>query len=139
MKLIKLLVTLSLINAVIVIGIAQYISMKQPSGSSATVANTPSPSPVASSPLPSISVNPSSTPQSSVVPKQSTTPKPTVVSQSPKQAGCVVQIDGFSYEITSLRQTHSGGDVFKCGTDMSALFWKKHDQGILQIMQKYKI
>lgn len=122
MKLIKLLVTMSLINAVLVIGMAQFST------------KTPVP-PVVVSPGPVQSISPSPTINKPI-------PKPTIaptVAPITKPSGCVIQIDGVSYEITSLRKTHSGGDVFQCGTDMSALFWKKHDSQILKIMQQYKI
>ena len=132
MKLIKLLVTLSLINAVIVVGIAQYMSRNQATTSpspSIVASPTPSTSPIAT---PAVSPAPTNKPSSSLLPKPNS-------SVAPKTVRCIITIDGVSYEITKLRQTHSGGDIFKCGTDMSVLFWKKHDQQILDMMQQYKI
>ncbi len=58
---------------------------------------------------------------------------------APPPSGCVISIDGVSYEITSLRSTHSGGDVFTCGADMSAIFWGQHGNSILRKMAKYQI
>lgn len=128
MKIIKLLVTMSLINAVIVMGIAWY------GGSRVVPIVSPSPT---SSPMPITTPTPTA---KTPTPTSVATPTPTIApTLTPKPLGCVIQIDGISYEITSLRQTHSGGDVFQCGTDMSALFWKKHSSRILQIMQQYKI
>lgn len=132
MKLIKLLVTLSLVNALIVIGIAHYMSINQVPAPSPTTRSSPTPSVLPTS-------TPSSTPEVTSKPSPSVSVNVTKSSMAPKPVGCVITIDGVSYEITKLRTTHTGGDVFKCGEDMSVLFWKKHNQEILNIMQQYKI
>lgn len=80
-----------------------------------------------------------STPSPTKASTPSSTPAPTVAPATPKPAGCIIQIDGVKYNITSLVKTHSGGNVFTCGTDMSAIFWGKHNAKILQIMQQYRI
>jgi hypothetical protein len=52
---------------------------------------------------------------------------------------CIIVIDGAQYNVTQLRSTHSGGDIFTCQTDMSAIFWSRHNQDIFQKLQKYRI
>lgn len=64
-----------------------------------------------------------------------TAPPPTQTTVS----GCIITIDGGSYNVTSLRSSHSGGDIFNCGSDMSATFWGKHGQSIFSKMQQYRI
>jgi hypothetical protein len=53
-------------------------------------------------------------------------------------ATCIITIDGQKYDVASLRNTHTGGDVFQCGTDMSAVFHGKHGNN-LQMIQQYLI
>jgi len=50
--------------------------------------------------------------------------------------GCIISLFGVQYDITSLLTTHSGGNVFKCGTDMTALYSSKHGTSVAR-MQKY--
>lgn len=58
---------------------------------------------------------------------------------APVPSGCIITLDGGSYNVTSLQKSHSGGDIFNCGSDMSATFWGKHGQGIFSKMQQYRI
>ncbi len=58
---------------------------------------------------------------------------------APVPSGCIITLDGASYNVTNLQKTHSGGDIFNCGSDMSATFWGKHGQGIFSKMQQYRI
>jgi hypothetical protein len=51
---------------------------------------------------------------------------------------CIITIDGQKYDVESLRNTHTGGDVFQCGTDMSAVFHGKHGDR-LQMIQRYLV
>lgn len=39
---------------------------------------------------------------------------------------CIVTVFGKQYDVTMLRSTHSGGDVFICGTDMTAIYQGRH-------------
>jgi len=52
---------------------------------------------------------------------------------------CIVVIDGGKYDVTQFRNIHSGGDIFQCGTDMSAIFHGQHDNSYLNRMSQYKI
>lgn len=158
MKVIKTLVTLSIINAVTVIGVVASrgvtnVTVVSPSPAvystgfnNDTLLRSLSPS-ILPSPTPTASIiettkssnKPSGTPVST--PTQTPTPPPSVTpTPTPKPiSGCIVTIDGVSYNVEPLRSTHSGGDIFECGTDMSAVFWREHNNRILQKMQKYKI
>lgn len=87
------------------------------------------------------------TPTSSKSPTATTapaaaTPKPTVAATAtptPAATGCVVTINGASYNITSLVKSHSGGNIFKCGTDMSSTFSGASPRHNISWMTKYKI
>lgn len=61
---------------------------------------------------------------------------PTVLSAA--SGNCVITLFGQKYDVTALRQTHSGGDVFKCGTDMTTIYQKKHGSNV-SMMQPYLI
>lgn len=43
---------------------------------------------------------------------------------------CIVTIFGKQYDVTTLKSTHSGGDVFTCGTDMTAIYQGRHGTGV---------
>ena len=66
------------------------------------------------------------------------TPTASDTAVSPAPATCIITIDGQKYDVESLRNTHTGGDIFQCGTDMSAVFHKQHDDN-LQMIQKYLV
>ncbi len=55
-----------------------------------------------------------------------------------QQPTCIITVDGQKYDVESLRSTHTGGDVFTCGTDMSDVFHKQHDDN-LRMIQKYLV
>lgn len=70
------------------------------------------------------------------------TPTPTkVVTATPTKAVtpvqttavCWVIVDGKKYDVTDFRNQHSGGDIFKCGTDMSEEYHGRH--GPREILQ----
>ena len=86
------------------------------------------------------SSNPATTPSSPSTPT-STTPAPQASqpTPAPQPTGCIVRIDGVSYDVTQFRKMHGGGDIFSCGSDMSASFWSAHGQSTLQKMQRYRL
>jgi len=51
---------------------------------------------------------------------------------------CIITISGLQYDVTKLRTTHSGGDVFKCGTDMTSVYVGRHGTNMNR-MQAYII
>jgi len=52
--------------------------------------------------------------------------------------GCIVTLFGQKYDVASLRRSHSGGDIFKCDTDMSSVYQGQHGNNLNQ-MQRYLI
>jgi len=52
---------------------------------------------------------------------------------------CIIVVDGARYDVTSFRNLHSGGNIFQCGSDMSAVFHQQHDNSYLARMSQYKI
>lgn len=168
MKLVKLLLTLAIINFVVVALMVSRVSRQhvanqqgQLPGSGAfnlnqyeatpgpdvpgvtaepqvTVAPTQIPNPTAgtsTTPTPAATTStPTPTPGATVSPTATPAPTP-----APTPSGCIVVVDGVSYDVSTLRFTHSGGDVFICGTDMSQVFWSQHNQRIWNKLQKYRI
>jgi len=68
--------------------------------------------------------------------------QPAATSQNATQPSapttCIITVDGQKYDVESLRDTHTGGDVFQCGTDMSDVFHGKHGNN-LQMIQRYLV
>ena len=60
------------------------------------------------------------------------------LSNNPQETRCVITVSGSQYDVTKLTQSHSGGDVFERGTDMSNLFQEEHGNDFKKI-EKYKI
>lgn len=61
---------------------------------------------------------------------QSISPTQAVNNVNSGSAGCIVTIFGKQYDATSLRNTHSGGNIFNCGTDMSSSYQSKHGTNV---------
>ena len=51
---------------------------------------------------------------------------------------CIITLFGKQYDVTTLRSTHSGGDVFACNTDMTAQYQARHGTGMSR-MQQYLV
>lgn len=51
---------------------------------------------------------------------------------------CVVTLFGSQYDVTSLRKSHPGGDIFVCGSDMSSAYQNAHGLNMSR-MQAYLI
>lgn len=71
----------------------------------------------------------------SPTPTATATPTPTT------EEKCIITLYDIQYDITIYRSLHTGGDVFKCGTDMTTVFQKRHPNisKYLEIMAEYKI
>lgn len=87
-------------------------------------ASAPTPAPVTTS-------APVSTPVATAVPTEPPPPPPS--------NRCIIAISGSNYDVTEYRNIHSGGDVFACGTDMTASFTSQHPASFLQRMAQYKV
>lgn len=57
----------------------------------------------------------------------------------PETERCVISIRGQKYDVSLFRNNHPGGNIFKCGEDMTDAFNKQHGEKQLQQIQKYKI
>jgi hypothetical protein len=66
------------------------------------------------------------------------TPPPNPTSPPPNDR-CIITLRGSQYDITVFRTVHSGGDIFQCGTDMTAQFDSRHGDREFQILQQYKL
>lgn len=51
---------------------------------------------------------------------------------------CIITLFGKQYDVTTLRSTHSGGDVFSCGSDMTTSYQAKHGTNMSR-MAKYEV
>jgi predicted heme/steroid binding protein len=51
---------------------------------------------------------------------------------------CIITVYDEKYDVQPLRDTHTGGDVFECGTDMTATFEGQHGMDLDRIAQ-YKV
>lgn len=73
-------------------------------------------------------------------PSQNNAPTQQVISPTAGPApACTIAIDGAQYNVSAFRNIHSGGNIFRCGSDMSSDFWGRHGQKQLNQMQKYRI
>lgn len=61
------------------------------------------------------------------------------VKVSRPSSSCIVTVDGNKYDLLEFITLHSGGDIFKCGTDMSTEFHSQHPNGYLEQIAKYKL
>ena len=50
---------------------------------------------------------------------------------------CLVTLFGIQYDVSPLRSTHGGGDIFICNSDMTVTFQSRHMD--IAIMAKYKV
>lgn len=60
---------------------------------------------------------------------------------NPKQvqaAGCVITVFSKQYDVAPLQGTHSGGNIFVCGSDMTASYQGKHGTDVAR-MQPYLV
>jgi len=62
-----------------------------------------------------------------------------VLKNTPEAERCIVTIRGEKYDVTTFRSKHPGGNIFKCGEDMTEAFNKQHGEKQLQQVQKYKV
>lgn len=75
----------------------------------------------------------SNTNTGSTIPTAAPTPTPSTTTNSNL---CIVTVFGKQYNVTTLKQTHSGGNIFNCGTDMSSTYQGKHGSNV-SLIQRY--
>lgn len=136
MKTIKTLVAIAMVNSLLVFG---FVFADAKLNKKAGIEQT---RPITESPSITVTIMPTRTP-TPVVKKESQTNTPTpttkpttapTVAETPAPTPdnrCIVSIDGVRYDVSSLRSTHTGGDIFQCGTDMTAIFYGQHDKSFL--------
>jgi hypothetical protein len=52
---------------------------------------------------------------------------------------CIITVDGNKYDVSVFKSRHSGGDIFKCSTDMTSVFHDRHNERYLDMMTPYKL
>ncbi|KKQ84838.1 MAG: voltage gated chloride channel domain-containing protein [Candidatus Daviesbacteria bacterium GW2011_GWB1_39_5] len=96
----------------------------------------PAPAASTASSPPAGDTSPSAPQPSEQPPAPEPTQEPAPPAPDPR---CIVTISGSQYDVTVYRNAHSGGNVFQCGTDMTAVFLSQHPASYLQKMAQYKI
>lgn len=66
------------------------------------------------------------------------TSTPGVNTASTNSSACIITLFGSQYDVTSLRSSHPGGDVFVCGADNSAAYQGAHGTKVSR-MQAYLV
>ncbi len=61
-----------------------------------------------------------------------------VVNSNNTAEKCIITVSGSSYDVSSLKNTHTGGDMFNCGADMTEEFNDEHG-GNLNKIEEYLI
>jgi hypothetical protein len=57
------------------------------------------------------------------------------ITQAQAVGSCVVTLFGQQYDVTTLQSTHSGGNIFVCGTDMTTTYTNKHGVNVSRMTQ----
>lgn len=57
----------------------------------------------------------------------------------PEGEKCVITVRGDKYDVTEFLNEHPGGNIFKCGEDMTKAFNKQHGEKQFRELQKYKV
>ncbi len=138
MKLIRQLVTIALVQFSAIVCLMAVTNFVQPTQSLDTKKPLPLIEAATPTPVPL-------TPPTSLPTKIPPTPtiQPTLASQvQPPPAPdtrCIVVVDGDRYDVTQFRSLHQGGDIFQCGTDMTAIFYSQHNAETKMKFSKYKL
>ena len=61
-----------------------------------------------------------------------------IPTQIPNADRCIITVFGNEYDVTDLQDTHSGGNVFNCGTDMTSVFQSRHGNNT-RLIQRYLV
>lgn len=77
-------------------------------------------------------LKPTLLPTAKLIPTKKIVPTQSVTSNNQ----CIITVSGQQYDVTTLRSTHSGGDIFQCNTDMTTIYQNRHGTG-LSLIQKY--
>jgi hypothetical protein len=70
------------------------------------------------------------------------TPHPTIAPSSTNtnqnSNACIITLFGKQYDVNTLRTTHTGGNIFTCNSDMTAIYQKQHGNDVTR-MQPYLV
>lgn len=80
-----------------------------------------------STPTPTPTPKPTSTPTPTPTPSPTPTPTPS--------NRCIVTLFGLQYDVTVLANSHSGGNIFVCGTDMTVTYQSQHGTNVSRMAQ----
>ncbi len=143
-KLFGRFIAISMINSLLLLSMIAVYALKNPEMSSPAVdAQTafllPTVSPVLIRPKNSPSVqpekiSPAATPANTLTVQ---VPQPEVKTSITSDR-CLIKVDEGTYDVTEFRAIHQGGNIFQCGTNMSAIFHSQHDANTLQKFQRYR-
>lgn len=64
-------------------------------------------------------------------------PLPTLTNN--EDVRCIVTVKNQKYDVSFFKTRHEGGDVFRCGSDMTKQFESQHPDSFLRKIEKYKI
>ncbi len=103
-----------------------------------TTKTTTTPKPATKTPTPTPKPTPTPTPAPTPAPAPTPTPAPAPTPPPPVSNRCIVTVNGSQYDVTNLRRTHSGGDIFTCGTDMTSTFMSMHGTN-WGLIARYKV
>lgn len=81
-----------------------------------------------------LALNSSPTPFPTIVPSTAKNNSPATVNPN----ACIITLFGGQYDVAPLRNSHPGGDIFICGTDMTASYQSQHGTNLSR-MARYAI
>jgi cytochrome b involved in lipid metabolism len=56
-----------------------------------------------------------------------------VANSSSNSDKCIVTVYGNNYDVTTLRDSHPGGDIYLCGQDMTGMYEGQHGSNIQRL------
>lgn len=137
MKLFRSVVKLALVNVFgtfILIGVYHTVSLSQRSSTSAEISlpdNDKRREPIKALTAEGQGVEPTNEPIRTNTPSSEPSP--------PIDTRCIIQIRTARYDVTEFRNRHSGGNIFTCNTDMTAIFFNQHSEQTLLQLEQYKL
>jgi len=115
----------------------QSVSRSQQASAIELPSAPPTPTPIVTASAADPTIRPTGKPLTFPIAPTPTTVAKTVTANS-SSSNCIITLFGQQYDVTTLRTTHSGGDIFKCGTDMTAVYQNRHGTNLSR-MQPYLV
>ncbi len=98
----------------------------QTGGPNTTPTAAPSAQPVAKKPV----ALPTAMPSASALPKASAAPS---AQASAGPASCIIMVSGKTYDVQPLRNSHPGGNIFVCDSDMTSAYQNAHGSSLSKL------